>query len=75
MAVHPEHRRNGIASAMVEKMLSILPSDKDVWVNTFREDDDKGIAPRALYKSFGFAEDELNMEFGYPHQKFILHRE
>jgi len=36
--------------------------------------DEKGIKPRALYKKFGFSEDELTIEFGYPHQKFILHR-
>ena len=74
MAVHPDHRRNGIASEMIEKMLSTLPLDKDVWVTTFRENDEKGIEPRALYKKFGFLEDELTIEFGYPHQKFVLHR-
>jgi ADP-ribose pyrophosphatase YjhB (NUDIX family)/ribosomal protein S18 acetylase RimI-like enzyme len=74
MAVHPEHRRNGIATAMVEKVLSVLPFDKDVAVNTFREGDDKGCSPRTLYKKFGFTEDELNMEFGYPHQRFVLRR-
>ena len=30
MAVHPEHRRNGIASAMILEMLSVLSADKDV---------------------------------------------
>lgn len=75
MAVHPEHRRKGIASAMIDKMLSILPSDRDVWVTTFREDDEKGVSPRALYKQFGFVEDDLIMEFDYPHQKFVLHRQ
>ena len=74
MAVHPEHRRNSIASAMIEKMLAVLPSNKDVWVTTFREEDNKGIAPRTLYKKFGFVEDALTMDFDYPHQKFILHR-
>ena len=74
MAVHPEHRRNGIASAMIKKMLSILPFNKDVWVTTFREGDDKGVSPRALYKKMGFVEDELTMDFDYPHQKFVLRR-
>ena len=32
-----------------------------------------GIAPRALYKKFGFVEDKLIEEFGYPNQVFILH--
>ena len=74
MAVHPEHRRKGIASAMIEKMLSILPPNNDVWVTTFREEDEKGTSPRALYKKLGFVEDELTMDFDYPHQKFVLHR-
>lgn len=74
MGVHPNYRRQGIASAMIEKMLSLLPNDEDVWVVTFRENDEKGIAPRALYKSFGFVEDELVFEQNYPNQKFILHR-
>ena len=75
MAVHPEHRKNGIATVMIEKMLSVLSPDRNVWVITFRDDDEKGIAPRALYKKFGFVEDELLMEHNYPHQKFVLYRE
>jgi GNAT superfamily N-acetyltransferase len=75
MAVHPEHRTNGIASAMIDKMISTLPPNKDIWVVTYRQEDKNGIAPRALYKKFGFVEDELTMDFGYPHQKFILRRE
>jgi len=74
MAVHPDHRRKGIASAMIERMLSLFPNNTDISVTTFREDDIKGIAPRQLYKKYGFEEDELITEFGYPNQKFILHR-
>ena len=47
--------------------------DKDITVATFRENDVKGIAPRKLYKKFGFKEDELIEEFGYPNQRFVLH--
>ena len=46
---------------------------KDITVSTFRENDVKGIAPRNLYKKFGFEEDELIEEFGYPNQRFVLH--
>jgi ribosomal protein S18 acetylase RimI-like enzyme len=73
MAVHPKHRRKGIAAAMIEKMISLFDKDTDISVTTFREDDMKGIAPRALYKEYGFKEDELVTEFNYPQQKFILH--
>lgn len=74
MAVHPLHRKKGIGSALVEKMISLFPGDMDIWVSTFREDDKMGDAPRALYKKFGFVEDELTIEYGYPNQKFVLRR-
>ncbi|WBW96810.1 GNAT family N-acetyltransferase [Oceanirhabdus sp. W0125-5] len=74
MAVHPDHRKKGIASAMITKMLELFPDDVDISVTTFIEGDVKGIAPRPLYKKFGFVEDELVEEFNYPHQRFVLHR-
>lgn len=61
-------------SALVEKMISLFPDDMDIWVSTFREGDPMGNAPRALYKKFGFAQDELTIEFGYPNQKFVMRR-
>lgn len=73
LAVSPRYRRHGIASALLGKALSELDSQRDITVSTFRENDEKGAAPRALYRKFGFVEDELIEEFGYPNQKFILH--
>ncbi len=73
LAVSPEYRRRGIASALLEKALSELDRSRDIMVSTFREDDEKGTAPRALYRKFGFKEGELTIEFGYPNQEFILH--
>jgi GNAT superfamily N-acetyltransferase len=73
MAVHPNHRREGIATAMIEKMLELFPAGVDISVTTFRVGDPKGVAPRPLYRKFGFVEDELTNEFNYPHQKFVLH--
>lgn len=72
MAVHPGYRRLGIASRMVELMISKLDRSRDISVITFREDDPKGKAPRALYKSFGFEEDALCFKYGYPEQRFVL---
>ncbi len=72
LAVDPDYRRCGIASELLKKALDELDRSKDITVSTFREDDEKGIAPRALYKKFGFREDELTEEFNYPNQRFVL---
>lgn len=72
LAVAPEYRRNGIASALLKKALSELDRSKEITVTTFREDDKKGLAPRALYKSFGFTEGKLTVEFDYPVQELVL---
>ena len=74
LAVAPEHRRKGVASVLLDKALSELDRSRDITVTTFREDDEKGKAPRALYKKYGFEEGEFVTEFGYPSQVFILHR-
>ena len=72
LAVAPEYRRKGIASALLEKALSELDRSNDITVTTFRDNDEKGIAPRALYKRFGFAEEKLMIENDYPVQRFVL---
>ena len=72
LGVAPAHRRNGIASALLEKALSDLDRSRDITVITFRETDEKGIAPRALYKRFGFSVGKLLVEYGYPLQEFVL---
>ncbi len=51
LAVDPEYRRRGIASAMLEKALGALDRSREITVTTFRENDAKGTAPRRLYKS------------------------
>lgn len=72
LAVDPDYRKKGIASMLLTKAFGELDRDKDITVSTFRENDVKGIAPRSLYKKFGFTEDELIEEFGYPNQRFVL---
>ena len=72
LAVAPECRRKGIASALLEKALSELDLSKDITVTTFRDNDEKGLAPRALYKGFGFVEEKLMVENDYPVQRFVL---
>lgn len=73
LGVSPHFRRCGIASMLMDEALRNLDRSKDISVNTFRADDEKGLAPRALYEKYGFVEDALIEERGYPHQKYILH--
>ena len=72
LAVHPNHRRRGVASALLSAALDELDTSSDITVVTFREGDEKGTAPRALYKKFGFKESTLTEAFGYPCQVFAL---
>lgn len=72
LGVSPDYRRHGIASKLLKKALENLNRTKEITVSTFREEDEKGTAPRALYKKFGFVEDELTEELGYPNQRFVL---
>ena len=73
MAVHPEYRRGKIATRMIEEMLKQLDPKRDVTVMTFREGDEKGIAPRALYQKLGFVPGDLCYDMDYPEQMFVLH--
>ena len=73
LAVDPEHRKQGLASILLRKALDELDRSKEITVSTFRDNDDKGIAPRALYRKFGFQEGEMTEEFGYPNQVFVLY--
>ncbi len=73
LGVSPDHRRCGIASMLMDEALRNFDRTKDISVITFREDDEKGLAPRALYEKYGFTEDALVEEMGYPSQKYILH--
>ena len=73
LAVSENYRNRGIGSKLLACSLEKLDRTEPVTVSTFREEDEKGAAPRALYKKFGFVPDELIEEFGYPNQRFILY--
>lgn len=73
LAVSPEYRRRGVASMLMDEALNNLDRTKEISVSTFRADDEKGTAPRALYEKYGFVADELTEEFDYPNQKYVLH--
>lgn len=72
LAVSPNYRRMGLATMMLTEAINSLEREKNIIVSTFREEDPKGVAPRALYQKFGFVEGKLIEEFGYPNQEFIL---
>lgn len=74
MAVDTEYRKQHIAEKMFSYMLTLIDSDKDIVVTTYRAEDPKGIAARAFYKKMGFVEGRLSEEFGSPVQEFILKR-
>ena len=73
LAVAPEYRRHGVASMLMDEALNNLDRTKEISVSTFRADDKKGSAPRALYEKYGFIADVLIEELNYPNQKYVLH--
>lgn len=73
LAVSEAYRKQGIGSKLLHCALGQLDRTKPITVSTFREDDEKGTAPRALYQKFGFRPEALIEEFGYPNQRFVLH--
>ena len=73
LAVSPAYRRRHAASMLMEEALRNLDRTREISVSTFRAEDEKGTAPRALYEKFGFVEDALTEEMDYPNQKYVLH--
>lgn len=73
LAVSPAYRRRGIASMLIDEVLCNLDRTKEIFVSTFRANDEKGSAPRALYEKFGFIGDALIEEMDYPNQRYVLH--
>lgn len=71
MAVAPEYRRRGIGTALVSSAMDQMDGSREISVTTFRQEDEKGIAPRALYTRFGFEPQELLTEYNYPLQRFV----
>lgn len=72
LAVHPEHRKRGVARTLIEKMTEWFHDGETISVVTFQEEDSKGIAARACYHACGFVDDEKLTVFDYPCQKLIL---
>lgn len=71
LGVSPVFRRRGVASLLMEEALLNLDQSKEISVSTFRAEDEKGTAQRALYEKYGFVPEALIREFGYPNQRLI----
>jgi len=72
LSVSPEYRRRGVATMLMDEALRNLDHTKEITVSTFRAEDEKGLAPRALYEKYGFVPRELTMEMNYPNQRYVL---
>ncbi len=72
LAVDSEYRRQHIAEKMFYYMLTLMDSEKDITVTTYRADVPKGLPARMFYKKMGFVEGKLTEEFGSPVQEFVL---
>ncbi len=75
LGIHPQYRKHKIAGAFLQKMLREVIQDTVISITTFREGDKADTGYRNILKRLGFAEAELLTEFGYPTQRFILHKE
>lgn len=75
LAVHPKHRKQGIGEQLVRHAIEAFPDQVDISVTTFRGDDPRGDAPRALYFKLGFKEDEMVTAYDCPQQVLILKRD
>lgn len=73
LAVSPDFRRRGVASMLMDEALDCLDRTREITVSTFLESDEKGLAPRALYRKYGFIEGAITLEFNYPNQIFTLY--
>lgn len=72
LAVSAEYRRKGVASELLTAALNNLDRTKAITVSTFREEDERGKAPRALYMKFGFRPIEPITDLNGYDQVFIL---
>jgi len=72
LAVSPDFRKQGAATAMIQKMFSSFKPNDQVTVVTYREGDAQGYAARKLYEGLGFKAGDLITMFEYPCQKFTV---
>ncbi|MDD2648058.1 MAG: bifunctional histidine phosphatase family protein/GNAT family N-acetyltransferase [Eubacteriales bacterium] len=74
LTVRDEFRRMKAASGMLSFAIKHMDRSRDITVSTFLEGEERGIAARALYRSFGFMPSVLTEAFGAREQVFSLPR-
>lgn len=72
LAIHPQHRRQGLNQLFVAKLHRELLPGHALSLTTYRAGDKADIGWREEYRRLGFQEAELLVEFGYPTQRFRL---
>ena len=72
LAVHPQYRNLGITKIFLERLADGLICGREVSITTYREGDKADTGYRKEYRSLGFAERELLVEYGYPVQRFVF---
>lgn len=71
---HPLYRNRGIFRVLLDRILRELPAGLEVSTTTFREGDRADTGYRKELERLGFVQAEPLVEYGYPTQRFILHR-
>ena len=67
LAVHPDYRNAGVASALMNSMSLELSGAKEIKVKTFHIDDMYGKAARSFYRKHGFIAGEILLDDEFPH--------
>lgn len=76
LGVHPFYRSRGLFEILLKNALfKFFNEKKTISITTFRENDKADLGYRKIFKAFGFVESELLIEFGYPTQKFLFHKD
>lgn len=73
LAVHPDCRREGIATRLIYTVAGCFEPENEISVITFAENDPRGEAARACYRSCGF-EAEENLEISNVECQKLVYR-
>lgn len=72
LGVHPQYRSRGLQRLFLDALLKTYLPGQEISTTTFREQDKADTGHRDMLLQLGFAERELQTEFGYPTQRFVL---